>query len=111
MTPEEFFNILNAAPEPQLIFYRLYYDSATGRPLFYSMEDLPGTYITIDAETYARSSMRIRVRDGKIIPVLLPGPNKLVPGTGTTCHPNDVTLVVPHTHAHISWSLKKHDTD
>jgi hypothetical protein len=111
MTPEEFWSILNNTLEPQSIFFRLYYDDSTGRPLFYSMEDVPGTYITIDRETYARSSMRVQVRNGKLVPVALPGPSKLVPGSGTACHPKDVALVIPDTYAHISWSLKTHETD
>ena len=62
MTPEEFWKILHDISEPQPVFFRLYYDARNGRPLSYSMEDLPGTYITIDADTYRRSSFAVRVR-------------------------------------------------
>ena len=53
MTPEEFWNVLHSAPEPRPVFYRLYHD-VTGVPLFYAMEDLPGTYIEIDQDTHTR---------------------------------------------------------
>jgi len=111
MTPEEFWKILHDAAEPAPVFFRLYYDPTTGKPISYSMEDLPGTYITIDAETYHRSSMRIRIRDGKIIPLALPSLPKLKPGTGTPCHPCDVAIVVSQHQPNTQWSLRSDQTD
>lgn len=80
-------------PEPVPVFYRLYHD-AHGRPLFYSMEDVPGTYIEIDQAAYARSSMWVRVIDGKLVDVSWHVPQKLRPGeSGTLCHGHDVSIV------------------
>jgi len=112
MTPEEFWKILHDMPPAPTVFYRLYYNEDTGIPVNYSMEDLPGTYITIDADTYARSSMRVRVKNGKLVPMSLPAVPKLVPSCqGTTCHPGDVALVVDPKHQNIKWSLRYNDTD
>ncbi len=111
MTPEEFWHILHSMPEPRPVFFRLYYDESTGNPLFYSMDDVPGTYITIDAETYARSSMRVRVKDGNIVYLKLPRRPKLVPGSGTPCHPQSVAIVVDPDQPNTKWSLKYRDED
>jgi hypothetical protein len=109
MTPEEFWNILHAAPEPHPIFYRLYYDDQ-GFPLFYSMEDLPGNYIDIDKETYSQSSSYVRVRDGRLIRTSINTSRKLVPSTnGVACHPNDVAIVgdsFPN-----RWAVKTYDSE
>lgn len=97
-------------PEPAPVFSRLYYNSA-GEPVCYSMEDLPGNYIEIDTETYARSSSHVRVVDGKLIHVVLKKPtSKLAPGkNGTSCSASDVTVVVPEQQPHIKWSLKSNE--
>ena len=102
MTPEEFFNILKAMPEPQPVLYRLYYDSE-GRPITYSMDALPGNYIDIDAETFARGPLNVRVIDNKLKYITQKTSEKLVPGdTGTLCHDNDVSIVVKDSGTH--WS-------
>lgn len=107
MTEQEFWDILFDVPEPKPIFFRLYYD-AKGHPLFYSMEDLPGTYIEIDADAYARSSMRVRVRDGKIIEINCRPASKLTPGGfGTACHKQDVAIVTDYNST--KWSKKTYE--
>lgn len=111
MTPEEFWHILHSVPDPPPVFFRLYYDENTGNPLFYSMDDVPGTYITIDAETYARSSMQVKVKDGNIVHLKLPRQPKLVPGSGTPCHPQSVAIVVDQDQPNTKWSLKYCDED
>lgn len=111
MTPEEFWQILHAVPDSQPVFYRLYYDN-TGRPICYSMEHLPGTYIDIDQAAYARSSKWVRVLDGKMHayrPWLQP--KKLVPGEqGTECDSGDIMIVKSAGHIK-KWSVKTYDQD
>ena len=110
MNAEEFWAILHAMPEPQPVSWRLYYNDA-GEPITYSMEHLPGTYIEIDPETYARSPWNVRVRDGQLIE-LKPSVRKLVPAdTGTPCHPDNVAIVVSDKEPHQRWSMKTYETN
>jgi hypothetical protein len=98
-------------PEPAKIFFRLYHDER-GRPLFYSMEDLPGKYIELDQETYQRAPAHARVRDGKLIELVTEEIKKLVPSEeGTCCSPQDVCVVVDQSQPHIKWSIKIDETD
>ena len=94
MTPDEFFGALENMPQPQPVTYRLYYEGE--RPLFYSMEDQPGTYIEIDQETFARNAMDIRVVAGQIKPYRALQISKLViSDSGTPCCESDVAVVDP----------------
>lgn len=97
-------------PDPQPVFYRLYHDDQ-GVPLFYSMEDLPGTYIEIDAETFARSLARVRVRDGKLVELTWKTTARLeqTDECGTPCHPNDVAIVVNPEQSHQCWSKQTYE--
>lgn len=109
MNAEEFWAILHAMPEPLPVFWRLYYN-AEGEPITYSMEHLPGTYIDVDPETYARSPQNVRVRNGQLIE-LKPSVRKLVPtDTGTPCHPDNVAIVVDKTEPHQHWSMRTHES-
>lgn len=97
-------------PTP-VIFYRLYHNEQ-GFPLFYSMEDLPGNYIDIDAETFAQSSPHVRVVNGKLISTqILEVTKKLIPGnTGTTCHPQDICVIVEQEQTNIKWERKTYES-
>ena len=109
MNSEEFWAILHAMPEPQPVSWRLYYDEA-GKPITYSMEDLPGTYIDVDPATYAQASFNVRVRAGQLIE-LKSTHSRLVPSdTGTPCHPDNVAIVVPETQTHQRWSMKTYES-
>jgi hypothetical protein len=111
MTPAEFWSVLHATPEPPAPFFRLYYDS-DGAPLFYSMEDCPGTYIEIDQETFARGATNVRVRDGKLIEITWATTTKLVPGnSGSPCHPDNVAVIVAEDQPHIRWSKRTYETN
>ena len=106
MTPEEFWAILHAMPEPKPVSWRLYYDDQ-GLPVCYSMEERPGNYIEIDAELFALAPDNVRVVNGTIMYITQRSTQKLVPGnTGTQCHPRDVAVVVDNDG--ISWSKTTH---
>jgi len=109
MTPEEFFGAIANMPEPQPVFYRLYHDES-GVPLFYSMEDLPGTYIEIDQAAYNLGSSCVRVRDGRMVELTWQTTQKIVPNnTGTMCHEHDVAIVVEQNGTY--WSKKTHEAN
>lgn len=109
MTPDEFFGALENMPEPKPVFYRLYHDDQ-GRPLFYSMQDMPGTYIEISQEEYTRGKSNIRVRDGRIVELTWQTAEKLTPSdTGTQCHFKDVAVVVNNNGTY--WSKRVYETN
>jgi hypothetical protein len=104
MTNEEFWKILADVPATAPLHYRLYHDQ-NGVPLFYSMEDLPGTYIEIDQDTYTRNPSNVRVHSGKLYELTEKITTKLThSNTGTPCDPTDVCIVVTETHQHQRWS-------
>jgi hypothetical protein len=87
---------------PQL--FRLYHD-AQGRPLFYSMQDLPGLYIDISVEEFHQAKFRVRVVNGRIEPMPLPLYPRLVPSDhGQLCHKQDVCIISQDADAQ-HWSL------
>jgi hypothetical protein len=92
-------------PEPKPISYRLYHDDQ-GQPLFYSMEDLPGTYIEVDQSIYVTSPGNVKVADGKLI-VIPPGISvtKLRPDAtqGIVCDKRDICVVVDSDVPHQRW--------
>lgn len=111
LTEENFWAALAAMPEPAPLFYRLYHDDA-GKPLFYSMEHLPGNYIEITQEQYSLNATNVQVRDGKLVTVNWVTTSVLVPGdSGTPCHPDNVAIVVPHNEPHQCWSKQTYETN
>ena len=110
MTEQEFFDALRAMPWPEPVFYRLYHD-AEGRLLFYSMEDLPGTWVEIDQELYLRSPHRVRVIDGRVHELEWRQSVKLRPSqNGTPCHAQDVTIVYDYPDAQ-RWAVTAYEQD
>jgi hypothetical protein len=112
-TTDNFWKVFNNLEPwtPPVVSFRLYYND-NGWPICYSMEDLPGNYIELDAETYQRGPTNARVVDGKLTIVKLPITIlKLVPDqpTGTTCDPRDVTVIVDPVQAHTKWSVKAYE--
>lgn len=108
MNEAEFLQILAHAPEPPKITYRLYYNDA-GAPVVYTMEDQPGAYIEVDADTYARSPFNVRVINDQlhyIKPKITL--HKLTPhaDTGVACDPRDVCVVVAENRPHIKWNMQ-----
>lgn len=107
MNWQEFVQIwVDSAPHPAPVFYRLYYDDQ-GRPLVYTMEDLPGRFIEIDKETYAVADINVKVSDGKIVKLTQTRSRaKLTPALdGTPCDPRDVSVVVSGDQTNIRWKL------
>lgn len=110
MTPEEFWSILHAVPEPVEPIRRLYYND-TGEPLFYSTEDLPGNYIDIDQQTFARSSSQVCVKNGQLISTASRKiSKKLAPSEhGVSCDTRDVCVVVNPEQTHTKWTIKTYE--
>ena len=97
--------------KPLKIFYRLYYDD-NGNPLFYSMEDLPGNYIDIDATTYAESPSQVKVINNELVRVTTQANIKLAPSAvGVACDPRDVCVVVSESQPHIKWSVHTYESN
>ncbi len=98
-------------PDPVSVTYRLYHDEQ-GRPLIYTMETLPGTYIEVDQTTYIHGSHQVRVKDGKLI-VLEPRTqvSKLSRDNaqGTPCDQRDVCVVVASDRQHQKWKKITND--
>lgn len=92
-------------PKKQKIFFRLYYDKETGKPVAYSMEELDGDYIEITAEQFAMCDPYVIVEDGQIVKRQLVTTSKLVPGGNQfKVHATDISLVDPDG---VYWSKKQ----
>jgi hypothetical protein len=92
--------ILWEAPKIVPPEFRLYYDEK-GNVVTYTCEKLEGTYIVIDALTFAQARPDVRVIDGRISnvqPAMII--HKLMPDdNGMLCAEEDVSIIVQPTHA------------
>jgi hypothetical protein len=89
--------------------FRLYY-SDSGRPVCYTMDELPGNYIEITAEEFKISDPHVKVKDGKIVKLAVKHSEKLTPSDhGVACAKSDITVVVAETEPHQKWSLKLYE--
>lgn len=111
MTPEDLQKLFQAAPAPQQPFFRLYFNN-NGVPLFYSMEDLPGTYIEITQEEYHLGATNVRVKNGQLVQITWTTSQKLTPSEkGTPCDPNNILVVVSEDQPHVKWSKRTYETN
>lgn len=94
--------------------FRLYYDDK-GKVVCYSCEKIEGTYIVIDAATYAAGRPDVRVIDGKIstaVPSLVV--SKLMPNIeGVSCAEEDISIVVDSNYKDkiIKWKLNTYELE
>jgi len=94
--------------------FRLYYDDK-GKVVCYSCEKIEGTYIVIDAATYAAGRPDVRVIDGKIstaVPSLVV--SKLMPNNeGVSCAEEDISIVVDGNYKDkiIKWKLNTYELE
>lgn len=114
-TTRNFWSVLKNFQWPEIkpVSYRLYHDDQ-GVPLFYTMEDLPGTYIEVDQAVYVSSPHNVRVQNGKL--TVLPVKKtvtKLRPDTakGTCCHPLDICVLVDLDGPYQLWSQHANEVD
>lgn len=91
-------------PDIKSISYRLYHDDA-GDPLLYTMEDLPGKYVEVTAEQYARASFKVKIMSGLVQEIdPIRSVRKLRPRTqGTKCHAGDIAIVVDQDQSYQYW--------
>jgi hypothetical protein len=112
-TTENFWQVFGSLEpwQPPVVFWRLYYDE-NGMPLFYTQEDKPGNYINVTPEQYQRASMRVKVKDNKLIELTTTPVKKKIPAdTGIPCYPNDVSIVVAESEPHQCWRLTTNETN
>ena len=96
---------------PKEVEFRIYYDKDSGEILNYTNEDLPGEYILVDKETFARHRFDCLIRNGKIIPYRLPLA-KLIPSDhGVACVPGDVTILADSETSAQFWRIKTYEQD
>lgn len=93
-----------------MVEFRLYYDD-NGSVICYTSEasvNIDAKYIIIDAETYACTRYDVRVIDNKIVKFSnVSFINKLVPGSGTKCHKDDI-MIISDTNT-IEWKTKTYE--
>lgn len=103
--------VIFEAPKVVKPEFRLYYDEK-GSVLFYTTEKPKGTFIVIDAQTYAECRHDIRVVNGEIVrnfQVVLVE-KLVVDKEGTPCHYEDVSIIVDNDFIEKTyWSVKVYE--
>jgi hypothetical protein len=92
---EEGYIVLFEAPEIKTPEFRLYYDDK-GKVICYTCEELVGSYVIVDASTFAQARPDVRVVDGKITTVTSNAVvSKLMPcDSGKGCAKQDISIVI-----------------
>ncbi len=111
MTEEELallFDQIMSNNKPVDFEYRLYYNKETEEPLFYTMEQPIGDYITVTQKQHSEGRYDLLVRGGNIINLIdAVGWTKLVPSeSGTSCREDNVMIVDSSSNA--KWTTKTH---
>jgi hypothetical protein len=97
-------------PKNTRIEHRVYFDDK-GELLFYSMEDLPGNYVVVDAEFFSGSPSNVCLRDGKLVVITQDTSSKLVPGNhGVSCDARDIVIISEHGKC-LKWTKRHYDQD
>lgn len=91
------------------IEYRVYYDATTGEVLNYTNEELSGTYIIVDRETFAQHRFDCKIKNGKMVPFKEPIGKLLPSDEGTPCMPNDICLVAAPNSPSIFWKMHTYE--
>lgn len=107
-TTQAFFQALNNTvwPENKPRLYRLYHDDS-GRPLFYSQEDLPGKYIDVTPDQYLQGRLDVVISGNEIHRIKKKTVRKLVKSdSGACCHPADITIITAPNQSHTKWKLE-----
>lgn len=88
--------------------YMLYYNKDNGKPLFYSMDEVDGDFVVVDAETYVHANYNLYVKGGVLIKKIYKDISKLTQhGNETTCYDTDISIVSNNGTA---WSLRSYDS-
>jgi hypothetical protein len=91
--------------------FRLYYDER-GNVLFYTCEKPAGSYVVIDANTYAQGRPDVKVIDGKVAGAIAGSiVSKLIQDDdGTLCASEDLSIVVDSSYSNITkWKLTTYE--
>ena len=100
-------------PDPKPVSYRCYYRD-DGTVDFYTMDDLPGSYVEVSKEIYIASPYNARVEKGvfRLIP-RRHSVERLVPdqSAGIRCDRRDVCVIVSDSHEGTYWDIQKNEID
>lgn len=91
--------------------FRLYYELTTGVVICYTCENLEGTFIVVDAITFAEARPDIRVIDGEVVRNNRCIITRLTQDSkGIKCASNDVTIIVSDDYDDVKyWSIQNYE--